>query len=438
VLKPIDFSRLEAALTGATGWLELAVVALCVGLAWLIDHRLYLRARAADVRVTRLRAGIGRVVFPLLGLLLLLIARYAFKRWAGAPFFIDIAMPLLIALAAIRLLVYGMRRLFANQSWLKTSERAIGFTVWGLAVLWFIGALPEITRELDQITLPLGDSSITVLTVIKGTLAVILTLIVTLWLSGLIEQRLLATSIDTNVKAVLGKLLRAALLVAGVLFALNAIGFDLTVFAVFGGALGVGIGLGLQKLAANYIAGFTILIDKSIRLGDLITVDNRHGVVSRVTSRYVVVRSVDGIEAIVPNETLATTTILHHPHPGNEFRQVISVQVAYDTDVPAAMQLMTEAARGEASTVTDTRPPVVLLGAFGDSGITLEMIFWVRNPPAGPGVARTAVSNRVLAAFRQHGIAIPYPRRDLWVVGRDAVTNAAQRPEADQPAAGPN
>jgi small-conductance mechanosensitive channel len=132
-------------------------------------------------------------------------------------------------------------------------------------------------------------------------LAVLVTLAVTLWLSGLIEQRLLrAPNLDVSLRTVLGKFLRALLLIIGVLFALQAVGIDLTLLSVFGGALGVGIGLGLQKLASNYIAGFTILLDRSIRLGDLISVDNRTGIVSKVTSRYVVVAQPDGTKLSCP------------------------------------------------------------------------------------------------------------------------------------------
>src|SRR5206468_6570745 len=162
-----------------------------------------------------------------------------------------------------------------------------------------------------------------------------------LWLSGLIEQRLQrAATLDSNVRAVLSKFVRALLLAVGLLVALQAVGIDLTVLTVFGGALGVGIGLGLQKLASNYIAGFTILLDRSIRLGDVITVDNRFGVVARVTSRYVIVRSFDGVEAVVPNETLVTTTVLNHSYSDREIRMAVTVQVGYDTDVEHALQLM--------------------------------------------------------------------------------------------------
>ncbi len=223
------------------------------------------------------------------------------------------------------MLVYVMRSLFAESAWLKTSERAIAFSIWVLAILYFVGVLPEVARELDAVVLPFGKPPVSLLTVAKGASAVILTLVITLWLSGLIEQRLsTASAIDTNTRALLVKFLRAVLLVVGVLIALRAIGFDLTLLTVFGGALGVGVGLGLQKFAANYIAGFTILLDKSIRLGDMITVDNRQGRVAKVTSRYVVLRALDGIEAIVPNETLVTTTVLNHSHASHDIRVATS------------------------------------------------------------------------------------------------------------------
>ena len=243
---------------------------LCIGIAWTFDRRLAARARART-RARRpprtCRRASARVVFSLVALLLLALDRIVFKHFWGVPVFVDIAIPMLVALAVIRVLLYGMRSLFAQQAWLKTSERAIAFTIWGLVVLYFIGVLPEIARELDELVLPLGKTSISLLTVGKSIAAVVATLIVTLWLSSLLEARLQsATRFDSNIKAVLAKFLKAVLLVVGVLVALQAIGFDLTLLTVFGGALGVGIGLGLQKLAANYIAGFTILLDKSIRL----------------------------------------------------------------------------------------------------------------------------------------------------------------------------
>ncbi len=145
---------------------------------------------------------------------------------------------------------------------------------------------------------------------------------------------------------------------------MQAVGIDLTLLTVFGGALGVGIGLGLQKLASNYIAGFTILLDRSIRLGDMITVDNRFGVVAKLTARYVVVRSLDGIEAVVPNETLVTTTVLNHSYTSREIRVAVPVQVSYDSDVERALALMEEAARAQPRVLKGPNEPMATVVAI--------------------------------------------------------------------------
>ncbi len=421
MLAPIEFSRLEDVLSGPKGWVDLAIVALCLTVAWLIDRQVEQRARAKAPRAgsgARLRAGIARGLFSLLAIVLLLIARAGYPRFGGDPIFINIAIPLLIALAAIRITFYAMRKVFADRTWLKSSERMIAFTMWGFVVLYFVGALPEIRRELDAIVIPFGESPVSLLTIGTGVLAVVVTLIVTLWLSGMLEQRVMgATTLDSSTKTLLAKVLRAVLLVVGVLVALKSIGFDLTLLAVFGGALGVGIGLGLQKLAANYISGFTILLDRSIRLGDMITVDNRYGIVARVTSRYVVVRSLDGIEAIVPNETLVTTTVLNHSSTTPEVRMSLPVQIAYDSDVDLALRLMEEAARAEPRVVTTPFPPTAFLMSFADSGINLELGLWLRDPENGLLGLRSAINRRIFASFRANGVVIPYPRRDVQLLG---------------------
>lgn len=428
MLSPIDFSRFETALHSPRGLGEMMIVLLCLGAAWLLDRWLEARARAtASVSHHHLRGGVARIVFSVAAIVLLLLSRFAFNRAGGVPFFIDLAMPLLLALALIRLLLLAMRKLFAARAWVKTSERAIALSIWVLVILYFIGVLPEVANELDNIVLPIGKSSVSLLTIAKGFLAIVATLLLTLYVSGVIEQKLLnATSLDSSTKAVLAKFIRAVLLTVGVLFALQAIGFDLTLLAVFGGALAVGIGLGLQKLAANYIAGFTILLDKSIRLGDLITVDGRYGVVARVTSRYVVVRSLDGVEAIVPNETLVITTVLNHSSTTRELRIGIALQIAFNADVDRAIAIMEDAARTEPRVMQDgPTAPTAFLAGFGDSGINLELGLWLRDPENGQLALRSAVNRRILAAFSAAGIEIPFPRRDVRIVGGDPPPAAA-------------
>ncbi len=426
MLAPIEFSRVEEMLSGPRGWLDLAVVLVCLAIAWLFDRRVARHARArtsgpAPVGHQRLRAGVARALFSLMAIALLIGARAGYRRFGGDTIFIDIAIPMLVALAAIRITVYVMRKIFADRAWLGTSEWAIAFTMWAFVVLHFVGALPEIRRELDGIVIPLGQSSVSLLTIGTGMVAIIFTLIVTLWLSGMVEQKVMGNaSLDTSTKAVLAKVVRAVLLVVGVMVALNAIGFDLTLLAVFGGALGVGIGLGLQKLAANYISGFVILLDRSIRLGDMITVDNRYGVVARVTSRYVVVRSLDGIEAIVPNETLVTTTVLNHSSTTPEVRMAVTVQISYDSDVDLALRLMEEAARAEPRVVTGPFAPTAFMMGFADSGINLELGVWLRDPESGLLALRSAINRRIFASFRANGVVIPYPRREVQLLGAAA------------------
>jgi small-conductance mechanosensitive channel len=423
MITPIDFGRLEIALGSTRGWLELAVTLLCIGLAFALDR--WFDRRRKEVGHVRLR-GVVRLGFPLLALTITFIVAAAWRRYVGAPFFLSIAIPILVALAVIRVIAYGLRRLFPAQGWLRTGEVAISTTVWVLAALYFVGVLSEMTAILDELVLPIGRSQVSVLTIFKSLAVVTLALVLVLWISGLIEQRLArATQLDVNLRALLAKSIKAVLIVIGVLIALEQIGFDLTLLTVFGGALGVGIGLGLQKLASNYIAGFTILLDRSIRIGDLVTIDNRTGVVSKATSRYVVVRSGDGVEAIVPNETVVTTTVLNHSYTSAKVRVAVQVQVSYDSDVEKALALLCEIAAREPRALRDAQAPKAFLLGFADSGINLELGVWINDPHVGQLDLKSSINRTILKEFAAHGIEIPFPRRDVRIV--DAVTLADRR-----------
>ncbi|HVF63520.1 MAG TPA: mechanosensitive ion channel domain-containing protein, partial [Casimicrobiaceae bacterium] len=274
MFEPVTFERLAGTLTMPFGWLELALVVVCFVVGWIVDRRF--AARSEDIiahhRITR---NVVRVAMPLVALLLLVVGRVVWRLWQPSLFF-DVGILLAIALAVIRIVVYTLRRLVPNATWLKGSERSVAYIVWTLVALHVLGITPQLAAEMDALRLPLGAREVTLLTIAKGAGAVVLALALTLWLSGFIESRLMKTQLDLSQRALAAKFVRATLLIVGILIAFQAIGFDLTLLSVFGGALGVGIGLGLQKLASNYIAGFVILLDRSIRLGDVVTVDNRH------------------------------------------------------------------------------------------------------------------------------------------------------------------
>ncbi len=437
VLTPVDFARYETALATPAGWVELALVALCFAAGWLLDRRVRLRYESGTAVLRAGLGGVNRLVLPLTTLVLLLIAGAVFQRWQPT-FFIRIALPLMVALAVIRLIVYALHKLFGTSRWLPTSERAIAFAIWVFVLLYFTGLAEGLASELDSLQIPLGAKRISVWEIVKGAVVVVVTIAGALWISGLFEQRLMRSpTLDTNVRAVLTKTIRALLLVIGILFALEAVGIDLTLLTVFGGALGVGIGLGLQKLASNYISGFTILLDRSIRLGDMITVDNRHGIVTAVTSRYVVVRSLDGIEAIVPNDTLVTTTVLNHSYTSKDVRVGIPVQVGYDSDVDLALRLMEEAGAAEPRVLKAPNAPTAFVVRFGESGIDLELGIWVADPEAGQLGLRSSINRAILRAFQAHGIRIPYPQREMRTLTEGAPDAPAATLAAARSAAPP-
>jgi len=416
VLAPISFERIEKALSGPAGWVELALVVGCFAAGWLLDRAILSRKREG-VQRSGLVKGAARIAMPVAALVLLYVGRIFWRPW-GTPLFFDVGVVLALALAAIRILVFTLRRLVPNALWLKSSERTVAFVVWTLVALHMLGVTPELAQELDSVRLPLGRAELTLLSLLKGIVAVLLTIAITLWVAGLVESRLMKTDLDLSQKALASKFVKAVLVVIGVLIALQSIGLDLTVLSVFGGALGVGIGLGLQKLASNYIAGFVILLDRSIRLGDLVTVGDRYGTVTKVTSRYVVVRSLDSVEAIVPNETMVTTTVLNHSLSARDARVGIQVQVAYGTDLEKALDLLVQVARAHPRVESSAeRAPAAFVLRFADSGIDLELGVWILDPESGQLGLKSDLNLAIWKTFQQHGIAVPFPQREVRIIG---------------------
>jgi small-conductance mechanosensitive channel len=243
-------------------------------------------------------------------------------------------------------------------------------------------------------------------------------MLATMWLGRVIENKIMVTeSLDMNLRVVMSKLIRASLIVLGVLIALPLAGIDITVLSVFGGALGIGIGFGLQKIASNYVSGFIILLDRSIHPGDVLTVDGRFGKVSKLTTRYMVLQSNDGTEAIIPNETLVSSTVINHSYSNRQIRISIPVQVSYQTDLERAMEIMKQAAIQHARVLADPETKVYLK-SFGDNGIDLELGVWISDPEEGQLNLRSDINMAIWQQFKQAGIEIPYPQRDVRIISQ--------------------
>jgi small-conductance mechanosensitive channel len=369
------------------------------------------------------KVGVGgatRLIFPLVALAMLVVGSVALKELAGNSHhqaLLHLAMSLLLSLALVRITVYILRHVFGPKSWLSVWERSIAAVIWVGLALHLSGLLPGIIEGLDDFSIHLGKQRVSLLMFLEAILTIAVSLVVALWLGGEAERRIMkADKLDMNLRVVTAKFVRALLIFVGVMVALSSAGIDLTLLSVFGGALGVGLGFGLQKIASNYVSGFIILLDRSIRIGDLVTVDSRYGNITGITARYTVLKSMDGTEAIIPNEALITSTVINHSYTNHEIRVGIPVQVSYDSPVEDAMRLMEEAAAGHERVIKDPAPRAYLKG-FGDNGIDLELGLWINDPEEGQLNLRSEINLAIWRSFQQAGIEIPFPQREVRIVG---------------------
>jgi small-conductance mechanosensitive channel len=396
---------------------QAGTLALCLLAAWWLSQRLQWRAPEGSAEaLKRGAAAYRRVAFPILAMLLLVAARAALGNWHSTNL-LRVAIPLFGALAGIRFAVYLLRLAFSQAAWLDAFERTIATLVWAALAMHLTGLLPEIVRWLSDVELTMGRHSLSLWVLLSAAFWVAMTLLLALWAGAALEVRLMrAEGLHSSLRVVFARLGRAGLLTAAVLIVLPLMGVDLTVLSVFGGALGVGLGLGLQKIASNYLSGFIILLDRSIRLGDMITADGHHGEVKRITTRYAVVRSLTGVEAIIPNDTLVTTTVLNHSYSDKRVRIAVRVQVSYGSDMPAVLALLEQIVARQSRVLREPKPAAVVL-EMADSGVNLEVGFWIEDPEEGTLNLRSAVSVEILAEFRARGIEIPYPQREVRVLG---------------------
>ena len=397
---------------------QAGTLALCLLAAWWLGRLLQWRAPESSTEaLKRGAAAFRRVVFPLVAMLLLVAGRAALGHWHNTNL-LSVAIPLFAALAGIRFAVYLLRLGFSHAGWLDAFERSIATLVWLALALHLTGLLPEIVRWLSDVQLSVGRHGFSLWILLNAAFWVAMTILLALWAGAALEARLMRTEgLHSSLRVVFARLARAAMLVAAVLVALPLLGVDLTVLSVFGGALGVGLGLGLQKIASNYLSGFIILLDRSIRLGDMITADGHYGEVTRITTRYAVVRSLTGVEAIIPNDTLVTTTVLNHSYSDRRVRLALRVQVGYRTDMAEVLGIMADIARANPRVVREPEPAAQVL-QLAESGVELELGFWIDDPERGSQNVRSEISVALLAAFKARGIEIPYPQREVRLLGR--------------------
>jgi len=367
---------------------------------------------------------IDGVLFPVAWLLFTFVTREIASVWMPLALF-KIALPVLISLAVIRVGVKVLQVAFQNTPVVRVLERTISWVAWLCMVLWVSGLLPVLLEELDQIKWKMGSSTLSVRTMLEGALTAGLVMIVTLWISAAIETRLLknATGGELSLRKAVSNATRALMVFLGLLLALSAVGIDLTALSVLGGAIGVGIGFGLQKLASNYVSGFVILAERSMRIGDFVQVDGFAGRITDINARYTVVTAPTGIESIVPNELLITQRVENWSLNNRNINQSTVVSVGYDSDADQVAALLLQTVQQIPRVLKDPGPGVSL-SAFGADGLEFRVSYWFNDPENGQGNLRSEINMAILRTLRAHNVEIPYPQRVLHVRAGSAATAA--------------
>jgi small-conductance mechanosensitive channel len=417
--KPIDDLGLWlAGFTQPTVLVELAALALCVALAWGLSWGLRNALRMQDDKSSVLfgRKLIDGVMFPLALLLLGYIARAIVMQFLPLAAF-KVAIPVLVSLVVIRVGVKVLQAAFTTAPWVRALERTISWAAWLFMVLWVSGLLPVVLAELDDITWKIGSSTLSLRTLLEGAVTAGAVLILALWISSAIEARLLrkATGGDLSMRKAVSNASRALLLFVGLIVALSAVGIDLTALSVFSGAIGVGVGFGLQKLASNYVSGFVILAERRLRIGDNVKVDSFEGRILDINTRYSVIRSPAGRESIVPNELMVINRVENLSTALTRVWQTSVVSVAYDSDVELVSQLLLAAVQEQDAALKEPAPQASL-SAFGADGLQFTVGYWINS---GDGAEQlrllSAINRRILRSLQEHGIDIPYPQRVVRV-----------------------
>jgi len=404
-------AALAADMTRTSVFVEIGALAACLLVAWFVAWQLR-RMFAIDGEVLFGKRIVDGVLFPVLALVCALIARETLRGVTHLAL-IKVVIPILMSLAAIRLTARVMRAALPDSRAAIAVERTVSWFAWFAVVLWLLGILQPLLEELDKITWRMGGSQVSLGEVLHGVLMGGLVVMLMLWLSSVIERQLTrGSTASLSTRKIVANLIRIALLFIGLLVTLSVVGIDLTALSVFGGAIGVGVGFGLQKIAANYVSGFVILSERALRIGDMVMVDGFEGRITDIRTRYTVIRALNGRESLVPNELLITQRVENLTLADR--RVVISapLQVAYGTDVNALIPALVEVIATVPRVLRDPGPSVTLAG-FGADGLDLTISYWIGDPENGQGAVRSAVNLAILARLDALGVDIPFPQRVL-------------------------
>ena len=364
----------------------------------------------------------SKIVNPIIFSIIILISSYILNIYQDVNI-LDIAQILAMALILIRLVVYLVRYILQPNPLLNAYENILSFILWIFVALYLFGILKPILNTLESITFSFGEKDFSILLVIQLLIGIFVSIIVAMTLGRFIENRLMKINqLSLNGRVMINKVLRIALYVIAVVIALDTIGLDLTFLSVFGGAFGVGLAFGMQKIASNYISGFTILLDKSVQIGDILTIGEHYGIVNSIQSRYTVLRKLDGVEVIIPNETLIAENIVNHTSSDRKVRVAIDIQIGYNSSVDEATKIMLSCCNAQDRVIKENPEPTVYLMNFGESGIDLKLVFFILDAEEGTYRLRSDINKEIWKQFTENNIEIPFPQRVIHIDKNDNIS----------------
>ena len=332
-----------------------------------------------------------------------------------------IAISLISLLILIRLIVMFMRYILQPGPWIRAMENIIVTFVFLLFVLNAFGALGYVKEVLSGVQFHFANQTFSLLVILEAVTGIFIFVLMAMTIAQFLENRLMKidnNKLDMNQKIMFSKVLRISLYVIALIVALDTAGVDVTFLSIFGGAFGVGLAFGMQKIASNYICGFIILMDKSVRIGDILKVGEHYGQVSVIKSRFTVLKRLDGIEVVIPNESWISENIINYTFSDRKTKVPLDIQISYSSSVDKAFEIILDAVNDEPRVVDNPKPTVFLKG-FADSGIDLHASIYVSDPEEGSLGLKSDLYRKIWKKFQEQGIDIPYPHRTVEVISKE-------------------
>jgi small-conductance mechanosensitive channel len=407
---------------------QVLIAVLAAGIAGIVALSVVraLRVRRADAAAVRSPHLLDHIlegailIAPILAALALLVAaHFVVGAFGLSPAVIDACARLLVALLLVRLGVYVLGLLLGPNSWVRTRESRITLILWCIVAIAALGWLDVIEASLNRVSLVPGRSQFSLWALLKGLVVVTAFVIVTSLIARAVERHVMRLDqLAVSTRVGVSKFTYFLLVGLGILLGINAAGVDVTTLNVLTGAIGLGLGFGLQSVASNFVSGFVLLMDKSIKPGDVISFTGQTGAaagnfgwVQELRGRYVVVRDRDGVDTLVPNQNLITTSFINWSYADQRVRLKLPVTVSYDDDPELALKLLVEATEDHPRILRDPAP-VSRLISFEANGMALEIRFWIADPVNGVNNVRSDVNRAIWRIFRTHGVRIPVPQQE--------------------------